>query len=396
MAGQDDDSVRIALLAHDLRTPLAAMRLTAELIGNGPLDETQAEQLSILVRSIDALVQMTGELIATAGSGAATGGEPCPIADCVSDAAGLFEVAAAAKGLSLACEIDAAAEAFTTRHSSSLRRVTAALLDNAVKYTSTGGIKVRVGVASSADQAGDGDIDRIVLSVEDSGPGIDPQEQARLFRPFVRGKHGRETGPGTGLGLWGITQLVRDMGGQLSLTRPEGGGSRFEVLLPADTEWAEPGASGEHERETPRVGPSRAVPAEIAASLPRNVLIVDDNETNCRLLEALLESFGISSEIARSGEQAIGLVAHGNYDAALLDLHMPGMSGLETAEELRKLKTGSELPLVAVTAALESVGDERLHAAGFQDILTKPLSPAALFEVVQKIGGQRRTGEQEV
>lgn len=121
-----------------------------------------------------------------------------------------------------------------------------------------------------------------------------------------------------------------------------------------------------------------------------HVLVVDDNETNCRLLSALLESFGITADVARSGEQAIALAEKGRYDAALLDLHMPEMSGVETAEQLRVFRSERELPLIAVTAALESAGDHRLEEAGFQHMLTKPLSPADLYAAMQLVHRLKR------
>ncbi|MEE4012961.1 response regulator [Roseibium sp. FZY0029] len=390
MANHDEDSVKLALLAHDLRTPLAAMRLTAELIGTGPLNGTQKEQLSILIRSIDALTQMTGELVTAAEPGSHGELTPARIADVVTEIADLFKVAAEAKNLTLTLEIDGEAGEAVTPSGGTLRRVIMTLLDNAVKYTAEGGVTVQVQASGGGpddmlgpdvapdDDPGEAKPSSILISVSDSGPGIEPEEGARLFRPFVRGRHGRETAPGTGLGLWGTAQFVRDMNGRLTLERSETGGSRFNVEIPlhADDEdllRAEGLASG---------ASAATANASPTGPLSAHVLIVDDNETNCRLLAALLESFGISSEAARSGEQAIGLVQKTDFDAALLDLHMPGMSGVETAVALRSLRP--DLPLIAVTAALESVGDKRLREAGFRETLTKPLSPAALFEAMKQ------------
>jgi CheY-like chemotaxis protein len=385
MANHDEDSVKLALLAHDLRTPLAAMRLTAELIGTGPLNGTQKEQLSILIRSIDALTQMTGELVTAAEPGSHGELAPARIVDVVTEIAELFKVAAEAKNLTLALEIDKEAGEAVTPSGGTLRRVIMTLLDNAVKYTAEGGVTVAV-QASGGDRddgPGKSEPSSILISVSDSGPGIEPEEGARLFRPFVRGRHGRETAPGTGLGLWGMAQFVRDMNGRLTLDRSETGGSRFNVEIPLHA-----GDEGLLQTEALPTGALAATAdASPTGPLSAHVLIVDDNETNCRLLAALLESFGISSEAARSGEQAIGLVQKTDFDAALLDLHMPGMSGVETATALRSLRP--DLPLIAVTAALESVGDKRLREAGFRDTLTKPLSPAALFEAMKQACGHR-------
>ena len=385
MANHDEDSVKLALLAHDLRTPLAAMRLTAELIGTGPLNGTQKDQLSILIRSIDALTQMTGELVTAAEPGSQAETRPSRIADVVSEIADLFQVAAEAKKLTLTLKIDDEAREAVTSSGGTLRRVITTLLDNAVKYTAEGGVTVEVRAAGhkSEDASGQGDPSSILISVADSGPGIEPEEGARLFRPFVRGRHGRETAPGTGLGLWGTAQFVREMNGRLTLARSETGGSRFNVEIPLGE-----GDDGLLQAEADQHGTSEtSEDASVTGPLSAHVLIVDDNETNCRLLAALLESFGISSEVARSGEQAVGLVQKSDFDAALLDLHMPGMSGVETAEALGSLRP--DLPLIAVTAALESVGDTRLRDAGFREILTKPLSPAALFEAMKLASGRK-------
>lgn len=376
MADEDEDSVKLALLAHDLRTPLAAMRLTAELIGTGPLNATQTEQLSILIRSIDALTQMTGDLVAEAGPGRTREGQPGRVDAVVREVTDLFQVAANAKGLSLLVTVDDTARALWMNKVASLRRVVTTLLDNAVKYTSDGGIDVALTVtrAPGSDTPGSDAPDQALarLTVTDSGPGIDPEEGARLFRPFVRGRHGRETGAGSGLGLWGTELMMQDMNGHLYLERPQRGGSRFVIEFPVETEG----------RDLPDAAPAAPVAGEAGGLAPMHALVVDDNETNCRLLSALLESFGITSDIARSGEQAIALVQKGDYDAALLDLHMPDMGGVETAERLRALRGENELPLIAVTAALEAVEDQQLRGAGFQHMLTKPLSPAALFDAM--------------
>lgn len=377
MADPVDDGVKLALLAHDLRTPLSAMRLTAELIGNGPLDVAQAEQLSTLIRSIDALTEMTTELLSAAEPGTPSGPAYSRIADIVDESADLFKVAAETKGLSLEVSIDEATRSHVTHKGGALRRVIASLLDNAVKYTATGGIEVALQLVQpeAAEAKTDQQTNWICVSVTDTGPGIEPDEQSRLFRPFVRGRHGRNTAEGAGLGLWGTAQLVNELGGRLLLAQPASGGSRFDVHIPAAPEGME--------TALPEKTSTDASISNLAGRLPELVLIVDDNDTNCRLLAALLESFGVESEIAKSGEQAIGLVQKSAFDAVLLDLNLPGMSGLETAAELRKLFAPDDLPLIAVTAALESVSEKQLTQAGFLETLTKPLSPAALFEALE-------------
>ncbi|WP_306142055.1 hybrid sensor histidine kinase/response regulator [Roseibium sp. MMSF_3412] len=377
MPDRDDEAVKLALLAHDLRTPLAAMRLTAELIGSKPLDEDQFEKLSILIRSIDALTDMTGELVEAVRSGE----EPAPsqqnVADIMRDCAELFQVAADEKGLVFRLHIEPDACDLVTSQAAELRRIVTTLLDNAVKYTDLGSVDVGVSKSTppAADHTGE-EPDFVGVSITDTGPGIDPEEETRLFRPFSRGKRGLETTEGSGLGLWGAACQSRKLGGQLRLVRPEAGGSRFELRVPAQR-----GISSERQPVLENIPRAEKTNAAAAAA---HVLIVDDNETNCRLMSALMESFGYSFDVVHSGDEALEALPRHAYDAVLLDLNMPGKSGVETAREIKADPTYFELPLIAVTAALEAVGEAQLHAAGFEDVIAKPLSPADLFAALER------------
>ena len=375
MADHDEDSVELALLAHDLRTPLSAMRLTAELIGNGPLDVTQAEHLSVLIRSIDALSEMTGGLIQSAEPDQKVETLESRVAEVLAETADLFRVPAEVKGLFFEVSIEETARGLTSEHGSVIRRVLSALLDNAIKYTGNGGVSVNLGLPATAP-ADDSLVSWVSLVVSDSGPGMEAEERARLFRPFARGRHGQTAGPGSGLGLWGSSQLVKEIGGRMTLSEAPSGGCRFEVQFPVN--------SPEKVTENDAVArEDKPIPG--SDNRPAHVLIVDDNETNCRLLAALLESFGVRSEAAKSGQEAISLVQEQAFDAVLLDLHMPGMSGVDTAMKLQAIDAAKDLPLIAVSAAADAVGKDKLKGAGFQDILTKPLIPRTLYEALEKI-----------
>ncbi|MBD8892120.1 response regulator [Labrenzia suaedae] len=359
---------RLALLAHDLRTPLAAMKLTAELIARDGLTELQAERLEILVRSIDALDDMAGELVRDPALSAGISAGASDFGVIVSETGGLLQAAAAAKGLGFSVTVPDAAVPVDAAKAAPLRRIIGALLDNAIKYTDAGRVAIRLELPASRE----GSEARVIIT--DTGPGIDPAEREQLFRPFVRGKTGRAKTGGSGLGLWGAVQLSSEAGASLRLmpeTEAETGtGCQFELTLPLT-----PAAA------TGVAGSDAAANAEPAAGL--HVLIVDDNDTNRRLLAALLESFSITSDQAESGEEAVRMVAEGRFDAVLLDLHMPGLDGMETAEAIRSGAAGQDVPLIAVTAAAETADEKRMRAAGFADMIAKPLSPAKLFTVLE-------------
>ncbi len=358
-----DDPVandKLALLAHDLRTPLSAMRLTAELIGREPLSPTQRDRLELLISSMEALGDLTGELVQTqeqAGEGKRA------LHDIVSDTGKLFRAAAEAKGLTLLIKPLPNGLVIKQGQAATLRRVMTILLDNAVKYTDTGSITL----AASLLPADPGLPQVIRISIADTGPGIAPAERDHIFKLYARGTTGMARSRGSGLGLWGATRLISDLGGKLRLVSPRAGGCRFEIDLPVDY-----GVSGGREEETDNKLPGEA-----------HVLIVDDNDTNRRLLSALLESFSISCDQAASGAEALKMMPDTRYDAVLLDLHMPEMDGLETAQKIKALENQTDVPLIAVTAALESVGDKRLHQAGFIEVLAKPLSPSHLFQAME-------------
>jgi len=360
MDGDHDQNHEIALLAHDLRTPLSAMKLTAELIGAEKLSPIQVERLNLLIRSIDALSDMTGALLHTSE----TGGRMPELSEIAADTAELFRAPAEAKGLGYKAEIEASKIRLEPVRAGALRRVMTTLLDNAVKYTDTGKVSISFDILLGEDEA----LAEIRLAVADTGPGIDPMERRHLFKPYVRGAAGKARSPGSGLGLWGASQLVADLGGKLRLISPKAGGCRFEMNLPLAPETTE--------------SVVRADPADVSDA-EAHVLIVDDNETNRRLLSALLESFGISCDQVPSGTDALKIILETDYDAVLLDLHMPVMDGLETASRIRELHTTEGLPLIAVTAAMESIGDKRMRQAGFVEVLAKPLSPSLLFQAME-------------
>ncbi|WP_417671306.1 hybrid sensor histidine kinase/response regulator [Roseibium sp.] len=360
MTDDPTSAQKLALLAHDLRTPLSAMKLTAELIGTEALTDKQSERLDLLIRSIDALSDLAGDLIRSGDQGA----RERSLCEIVSETVALYRVAADAKGLEISFEADSIDLELPAGKAGAMRRIVTTLLDNAVKYTDSGSVTVTL--AKGATAGGDG----VLLSVEDTGPGIDPMERGRLFMPYVRGAAGKDRAPGSGLGLWGAKQLVTELGGRLTLTSDAPQGSRFEIELPFSLR-GDPGLG-----EDGRDGPTIDVPEA-------HVLIVDDNLTNRRLLAALLESFAISCTQAASGSDALDRLQGECFDAVLLDLHMPEMDGLETARRIGQMPEGDSIPLIAVTAALESVGDERLREAGFSQVLAKPLAPAELFEAME-------------
>jgi len=382
MPDPSDNGNRLALLAHDLRTPLAAMRLTAELIAKEPLSNTQTNRLDILIRAIDNLAGMTSDLVkASNASGMRPTSEPVLVHELLQDTTDLFRMAANARGLVLTTEYDDTVEGCATLFPGHLTRTVATLLDNAIKYTSDGMVHLSA-ICHAADmgQAGEGVLH---VTVSDTGPGLKDADIASVFQPFVRGSAGYAAGDGAGLGLWGASELLREVGGSLNVTSPEQGGCQFEISVPVVAGAAAIDAA---------LGALPEKPA-FEGPLSGHFLVVDDNGTNRRLLAALLESFGASLQEAGNGNEALEAVANHKFDAILLDLHMPGMSGLDVAKLLREKSPVNGPAVIAVTAAHESADREALRETGIETVIAKPISPADLYGTLSEtLSRASRTG----
>ncbi|MBX3750918.1 MAG: response regulator, partial [Opitutaceae bacterium] len=242
-----------------------------------------------------------------------------------------------------------------------LRQVLENLLSNAVKFTARGEVRLTVRRA--------GDTTRFAVS--DTGVGLAPADQARLFEPFQQALEGRPAEPGTGLGLAISRRLVQLMGGTLTVTSAPGAGSTFAfaVDLPAlDGESHPSAATGL--RVTGYAGPRR------------RLLVVDDVEVNRRLIVDLLTPLGFIVTTAASGDEALAHVSQQPPDLVFLDLRMPGIDGLELARRLRRLAAGDRLKLIAMSASVLSFNQDDAFAAGCDDFLPKPFRES---ELIQKL-----------
>ncbi|WKB51165.1 PAS domain-containing hybrid sensor histidine kinase/response regulator [Eleftheria terrae] len=245
---------------------------------------------------------------------------------------------------------------------------------NAVKFTEQGRVKID---ARPLPAGG------VRLSVLDSGPGIDPQTQERLFQPFTQADESisRRFG-GTGLGLSICRQLAQLMGGRVGVDSRPGEGSRFWVELPL-------AAADDRQLQAEAPPP---LPGSLAGS---RVLVVEDNPVNMLIAVAMLEQWGVQVTQAAHGQEALDCVAAegGRFDAVLMDVHMPGMSGFEATQALRQHHDAQALPIIALTAAALVSEQERTRAVGMNDFVAKPIDQRRLHATLQRwIRGEGGTG----
>ncbi|WP_196223364.1 ATP-binding protein [Roseibium sp. RKSG952] len=356
-----------ALLAHDLRTPLSAMRLAAELIGTESLSDRQRERLSLLLQSIDMLSAMTDGMLGADSALVNPAPRTRSVLELIGAAAALFRLPAEQKGLDLTVDSGNISNAVAVSETAAVQRIVNALLDNAVKYTDQGSISLSVSTMRDTEGR-----EMLRLSISDTGCGITSEERARLFQPFMRGEAGRARCKGDGLGLWGVRRWVGELGGELSVESRVGTGSRFEVRLPL----SEPAASVCSEPAQERISQQKP-------PLAGHVLIVDDNMVNRQLMGAMLDAFGLTYEDADSGAAGLAKLGEGRFDVALLDLHMPDMSGIETARRATGMAGKGHAPVfIAVTASPEKVEPDRLREAGIAGLVAKPFRADDLYRVL--------------
>jgi CheY-like chemotaxis protein len=246
------------------------------------------------------------------------------------------------------------------------------LLSNAVKFTEAGFVRLEVTLDSQTPAEA-----YLRFAVEDSGIGVSPQDQERIFAPFMQvdasttRRHG-----GTGLGLTIASDLIRAMGGRLSVKSELGRGSQFFFTVPLAK------APPSRIAEKPATAPA-AQGAPSATPEVRRVLLVEDVPTNQLLIRRVLEKRGHRVEVADNGREAVERVAKAPFDVILMDVQMPVMDGYQATAAIRGMPDLAQVPIVALTAHAMPGDRERCVAAGMDAYLTKPIDVHELVQMVE-------------
>nr|MBA3905906.1 response regulator [Pseudonocardiales bacterium] len=292
---------------------------------------------------------------------------PMVLAEVLGDLEQALGPQAEEKGLRLAVEIASDTPATITTDTQRLQQVLRNLLANAVKFTDTGGVTLRVERADGL----------VAFAVHDTGIGIPAGKLEMIFEAFQQadGTTSRKYG-GTGLGLSISKELARMLGGRIEVTSVVGEGSVFTLLLPE--ELAGGSSTSPRMAPVPAPVPLRGPALRTAPAIPAlegaTVLIVDDDVRNVFALTSALEMHGLRVLYADNGAAGIGLlVEHPEVDVVLMDTMMPDLDGNETTRRIRELPQGRELPVVFLTAKAMPGDREASLAAGANEYVTKPV-----------------------
>jgi two-component system sensor histidine kinase/response regulator len=367
----------LAHMSHEIRTPINAIMGFSQLMQrDDTLAPEQRQHLDVINRSGEHLLALITDVLEMSKIEAGrTTMNPTTFSlrALLEDLELMFRMRTDAKKLTFALEGLGRVPRYVEGDEGKLRQVLINLLGNAVKFTETGGIVLRI--QTSPDEAGGV---RLEAEVEDTGPGIPEDEQKDLFKPFQQARSGRLMRSGTGLGLAICKEFVTLMGGDISVVSRVGKGSlfKFHVLL------------GEGEVGYAEKNPeSHRVKCLRPGQPVRRILIADDEELNGAFLSKLLGGVGFETRQVTDGNKAIEEFHAWRPHLILMDMRMPEMDGCEAARRIRASQGGRDVKIVSVSASAFEENRQEALAAGADDFLTKPFREVVLFEKIERMLG---------
>ena len=363
----------LAMLAHELRNPLAAIVNALHLAQASRPEEKESKALAVMVRQSQHMARMVDDLLDVSRFNRGhieLRQARVDLRQVVRHSVEARRRAVEDKRLHLEVSLPAASEGLWLEGDATrLEQVVSNLLDNATKYNVPGG-HIFVGVTVEADAKGR----QAVLRVRDSGIGMSPQLMSRVFELFVQGEQqlDRSRG-GLGIGLTLVRRLVQLHGGTVSVfSEGEGRGSELTVYLPLGAE-----------QSVAAPVPEKALAAE-APTKNRRVLLVEDNQDTREVLSELLELWGHRVDVAEDGFKGVQLFSSLRPHVALVDLGLPGMDGFQVARRIRESEGGQDVFLVALTGYSGEYGTQAVEA-GFNLHLVKPVKPDTLEQLLEQL-----------
>ncbi|MEM6578735.1 MAG: ATP-binding protein [Pseudomonadota bacterium] len=367
LASEQAQARFLAMISHEMRTPLTGILGTLDLLDETPLTKEQCEYLEIIQRAAQQLLIQTNDALDLTQAGAgklSLAREPFSLDDVLDEVLASYQTDADRRGTHLSLWHPEGPLGSALGDRARVLQVLNNLVSNAVKFTTSGDVRIEV----SRDP---GRTDWVEFQITDTGIGMAEADKDRIFEDFVRLDQARDTeAPGTGLGLGIVRELVTLMQGEVGVESIEGEGSQFRVRLPL----------------------SKCLPRSVTAAPdirrgseyePRHILVAEDNATNGFVLSEMLRKDGHDVTCVTCGENAVSEAARQTFDLVLMDVRMPGIDGMLAARQIRESGgLSAKSRLVFLTACIESDVNTLARGLDAEAILTKPLRRAALRDIV--------------
>jgi signal transduction histidine kinase/DNA-binding response OmpR family regulator len=356
----------LAATSHDLRTPLHSILGNAEqLAAHSHLDAADAQLVTSITKAGDELrsvIDQTLDYLQVETRAPTPKMTSVDVQHVLDDCRAVFEPGAAARGLALRCVLEPRTPRWFVTDQAMLRQVLQNLVGNAVKFTTAGSVRIKVG----------GTVERLSIEVADTGRGIPEDQRHKLFVEFERLGAENTDITGNGLGLSICRRLITSLGGDLGHRDNLECGSVFWFTLPAGT--------------LPEAAILQGTPVAPWVDRSLHVLLVDDIAMNREYASAVLHDGGHRVTEADNGTEAVRLAGAGDFDVVLMDMRMEGMNGLEATKQIRKIAgPRGAVPIIAVTANASDEHIMQCQTAGMDEHLAKPFNKAELLAVIARV-----------
>jgi len=396
----------LANMSHEFRTPLNGLAGMSELLATTRLDSEQRECLNTIqasARTLLSLVEDVLDISAIEAGKLKLNVQEFPLQDVLDGIGAILQPTARSKRIEYAVEVAPDVPAQLRGDAAHLRQVLLNLAGNAIKFTDEGSVRLQVAVAGSHEQQV-----RLRFTVVDTGIGIPASARARLFEAFEQADTtlSRRYG-GTGLGTTIAKGLTEAMGGTIGFESSEQRGSRFWVEVPFDIVAQVPAPANQPAgaaEPLPAAGDTAANVISFGDPFLRHrarvrsldILIADDHAANRMVLQRLLQKAGHRVTSVEDGEQVLDALAANTFDAAIVDLHMPGVSGLDLLRELRVMEAGGgkRTPVLVLSADVTPESIQKCAQAGARAFLPKPVVAGRLLDTLAEIATNVQAGPQ--